>query len=221
MVAMGVSDGWRLNHPWAAVYSFGINRPQLAKPAARLAFGTDIGLLYDATAAIGQLPAGSSVLDVPCGSGVALRGIRPGQGLRYAAADIAPAMLDRTRHTADRLGVADQVLTVEADAGRMPFADGQFDLCVSFTGLHCFPDPYAAVTEIARALRPGGTLRVSWMRTDAGPQYRPHLAIGRLSGLLGPSATTDEVRGWLAATGFVDIDIVTSGALAYTSATRV
>src|SRR5947209_9529333 len=108
---MNVSDAWRLNHPWAAVYSFGINRPPIARPLAWVAFGSDIELLYDATSAIGRLPAGSSVLDVPCGSGVALRGLRPGQGLRYVAADIAPAMLERTRHTAEASGVWDQVET--------------------------------------------------------------------------------------------------------------
>lgn len=219
-VPVNVSDVWRLNHPWAAVYAFGIDRPWLARPAARVAFGTDLGLLYRETAAIGDLPAGSAVLDVPCGSGVALRGIRPGQGLRYVAADIAPAMLDRTRATARRLGVADQVETREADVASMPFADGEFDLCVSFTGLHCFPDPRAAVMDIARVVRPGGQLRASWFRTDAGRRYRPQVAVGRASGLLGPSATTAEVRGWLAESGFGDVDLVTSGAMAYVTAAR-
>ncbi len=217
---MNVSELWRLNHPWAAIYSFGIDRPALARPTARVAFGTDLDLLYEATAAVGDLPAGASVLDIPCGSGVALRGLRPGQGLRYVAADIAPAMLDRTRRTAARFGVEDQVQTVEEDVERMTFADGEFDLVVSFTGLHCFPEPRRAVAEIARVTRRGGALRASWFRTDAGARYRPQIAAGRLSGLLGPSATTAEVRAWLAESGFVDVELVTSGALAYVSARR-
>jgi ubiquinone/menaquinone biosynthesis C-methylase UbiE len=217
---MNVSDMWRLNHPWAAVYSFGINRPRLAKPAARVAFGTDLDLLYEATAAIGALPPGASVLDVPCGSGVALRGLRPVQGLRYVAADISPAMLERTGKTAASLGVADQVEAVEEDVGKMSFPDGEFDLVVSFTGLHCFPDPRKAIAEIARVTRRGGGLRASWFRTDGGARYRPQIALGRMSGLLGPSATTAEVRTWLAESGFVDVELVTSGALAYVSAVR-
>lgn len=217
---MNVSNTWRLNHPWAAVYAFGMNRPWLARPAARLAFGTDLGLLYDATAAIGRLPAGSAVLDVPCGSGVALGGLHPGQGLRYVAADIAPAMLERTTRTAARLGVADQVETSESDVEQLGFGDGEFDLCVSFTGLHCFPDPRAAIVEIARVVKRGGALRASWFRTDAGVRYHPQMAIARRAGLFGPSATTAEVRRWLEESGFVDVDLVTSGAMAYVSASR-
>lgn len=217
---MSVSDVWRLNHPWAAVYSFGIDRPGLARPAARLAFGTELDLLYEATAAIGDLPAGAAVLDVPCGSGVALRGLRRGQDLRYVAADIAPAMLERTRKTAEALGVSGQVQTREEDVESLSFADGEFDLCVSFTGLHCFPGPRRAVAEIARVVKRGGALRASWFRTDGGARYRPQIAMGRMSGLLGPSATTAEVRTWLAESGFTDVELVESGALAYVTATR-
>lgn len=217
---MNVSDVWQRDHPWASIYSFGIDRPALARPVVRLAFGSDIDLLYRATSAIGELPAGSSVLDVPCGGGVALRGLRRGQGLRYVAADIAPAMLARTQRAALRLGVDDQVRTQQADIARLEFADGEFDLCVSFTGLHCFPEPKAAVYEIARVVRPGGSLRASWLHTDSGVLYRPQLMCGRLSGLTGPSASTTDVRGWLADAGFGAIDIVTSGALAYLTAFR-
>jgi ubiquinone/menaquinone biosynthesis C-methylase UbiE len=160
------------------------------------------------------------VLDVPCGSGVALRGLQRGQGLRYVAADIAPAMLDRTRKTAEALGVADQVETREEDVEHMRFEDGEFDLCVSFTGLHCFPSPRKAIAEIARVVKRGGGLRASWFRTDAGARYRPQIMVGRASGLLGPSATTAEVRTWLAESGFLDIELVESGALAYVTATR-
>ncbi len=217
---MNVSDVWRLNHPWATLYSFGVEHPPLAKPFVRTFMGSDFGLLYEATAAIADQPAGAAVLDVPCGSGVALRGLSPGQGVRYVAADIAPAMLDRTRKTAERRGVSDQVETIEADVAALPFADGEFDLVVTFTGLHCFPDPRKAIAEIARVMRPGGALRASWFRTDGGARYRPQIAIGRLSGLLGPSATVAEVRTWLAESGFKDIELVESGALAYASATR-
>ena len=217
---MNVSEVWRSNHPWAAVYSFGIGRRWLARPVTRAVFGSDIDLLYSATDAIGALPAGTSVLDVPCGSGIALRGLRRGQGLRYVAADIAPAMLTRTEATARRLGVLDQVETVHADVGNLQFDDGTFDVCTSFTGLHCFPEPRRAIAEIGRVIRPGGALHASWFRTDGGARYRPQIAVGRAAGLMGPSATTDQVRTWLTESGFTSIDIVRSGALAYLTAMR-
>jgi len=213
-----VSDVWSRNHPWAAVYSFGIDHAAVGVPGARVFFGSDLRLLYDATQAIAELPAGSAVLDVPCGGGVALRGLRPGQQIRYVAADIASGMLERTARAAEARGVRDQVELCEADVAQMSFADGEFDLCVSFTGLHCFPDPRAALLEIGRVVKPGGALRASWFRTDV--QYRPMIAIGRASGLLGPSATVAQVRGWTAEAGFTQIEIVESGALAYLSARR-
>lgn len=217
---MDVSEVWKRNHPWATVYSAGIDRPRIAKPAALLMLGTDIDLLYRATAVIGEMPAGSTILDVPCGQGVALRGLKPGQDVHYVAGDIAPAMLKRTRATAKRRGVDDQVETREVDAQAMEFQDGQFDLVCSFTGLHCFPDPKTAVAEIVRVTKPGGRISLSWMRSDAGLVYLPRFIAAQATGLIGRSATCDEVMQWLRAGGCTDIDLTTSGALAYVTATR-
>lgn len=214
------SELWRLGHPWALVYTFGVDHPPVARALGRLVFGSDLRLLYDAIEATAALPAGSAVLDVPCGSGVGLRGVRPGQGLRYVAADIAPAMIGRTQRAADRLGVGDQVQTRRCDVQSLPFADGEFDACVSFSGLHCFPDPGRAIAELGRVLGSGGELRLSWFATDRGRRYLPLIAAGRLAGVMGPSASTGEVRAWLAEAGLGDIELTTSGALAYLTATR-
>lgn len=215
---MAVSDVWKLNPPWAAIYAFGIDRPWFARPAARAVWGTDIDLLYDSAKTLGDLPEGSSVLDVPTGTGVALQGVRPEQKVRYVAADISTRMLERARKTAAGRGV--EIEAVQADAGALQFADGEFDVVVSFTGLHCFSEPEKAIGEFARVLKPGGGLKLSWLRTDAGVRYLPQLALGRVSGLIGPSVTTGEVRRWLIATGFVDIELEVSGAVAYVTASR-
>ncbi len=214
------SDIWRRNHPWAPTYAFLLNHPALSIPGARVIMGTNLRLLYDAAEAIGELPAGSAVLDMPCGGGIALRGVAPGQGLRYVAADIAPPMLERTRKEAARLGVSDQVETREADIGALPFADGEFDLVVSFTGLHCVPDPHGATLELARVTRPGGQISGSLFLADVPLRRRYFQAIGRASGLVGPSATQDEVVTWLGEAGFAEIEFVRSGDLGYFTGTR-
>ena len=78
-----------------------------------------------------------------------------------------------------RRQVAAQVEPVLADVGALPFADAEFDLVVSFTGLHCFPDPHRAVREMGRVLQPGGVLTGSALLNDtgralrAGPSDRP------------------------------------------------
>jgi SAM-dependent methyltransferase len=207
--------GWSEDPLWATFYDWTVEHPQAGGPLWRAGIGSDLQKLYAAASEIGRQPAGSSVLDVPTGGGVALRGLRPGQGVRYVAADIAQTMLDRTMVGARARHVAAQVEPVVADVGELPFADGEFDLVVSFTGLHCFPDPHRAVLEMGRVLRPGGVLTGSALLEDTGLRYLPVRVGGRIAGLLGPGATTTDVRSWLAEAGLGEITLDLSGAIGY------
>lgn len=207
--------GWSEDPLWASFYDWSVEHPQVGGAIWKLGIGSDLGLLYAAAAEIGRQPTGSAVLDVPCGGGVALRGLRPGQGVRYVAADIAQTMLDRTLGAARERGLADQVEPQLADVGDLPFGDGEFDLVVSFTGLHCFPDPHLAVREMGRVTHAGGVITGSALLNDTGLRTVPIRRIGKLAGLLGPSATRAEVRDWLAQAGFVDVTLRMSGAIGY------
>jgi ubiquinone/menaquinone biosynthesis C-methylase UbiE len=182
--------------------------------------GSDLALLHHAAAEIGTLPAGSRVLDVPTGSGVALRGLRPGQGLVVVAADISATMLGRASATARRLGVADQVTPAIADVGELPFDDATFDLVSSFTGLHCFPEPRRAIDEMVRVLAPGGAVTGSSLFTDTGPRYEPLRRIGARAGILGPMCTSRDASRWLREAGCDAVDMRLHGALGYFRATR-
>lgn len=212
--------GWSEDPLWASFYDWSVEHPRVGAAIWKAGIGSDLSLLYAAAAEIGRQQAGSAVLDVPCGGGVALRGLRPGQDIRYVAADIAQSMLDRTLEAARERGVADQVEPRLADVGALPFADGEFDLVVSFTGLHCFPDPHLAVREMGRVTHAGGVLTGSALLNTpplsaGGLRTVPIRRIGRLAGLLGPSATEDEVRTWLADAGFTDITLRMSGSMGY------
>ena len=131
------------------------------------------------------------------------------------AADISVAMLARTLRTAADLGV--EVELLEADVADLPMGDRSVDVVLSLTGLHCFPDPEAAIRELARVSR--DRIELSWLRADAGLRYRPILIAGRAGGLVGRSATADDVGLWLAECGF-DAEIRIEGAFAYASARR-
>ncbi len=221
MRLFGGSPGssWQTDHPWAAVYDFVVEHERVGHGLARVGMGTDFGLLLTAAEEVGHLPDGAAVLDVPCGGGVALRGLRQDQDVRYVAADISPAMLARTRRAAERRGLG-QVELVEADVGALPFADATFDLCVSFTGLHCFPDPQRALAELGRCTRPGGAVTGSAFLEDAGLRYLPMRIGGRSMGLLGPGITLPELRRGLAGAGFEGLVVRRSGGLTYFHAER-
>lgn len=211
---------WERDPAWATIYDWTVEHPRVGGAIWKFGLGSDLGDLHRATEEVGELPAGSSVLDIPCGGGVALRGLKPGQGVRYVAADIAPAMLDRTRGAAQERGVDDQVEPVVADVHELQFDDGAFDLVLSFTGLHCFPRPREAVLELGRVTRPGGTLSGSTIVRRWSPRTVPLTVVGRMSGLMGPGVTAAELPVWLDEAGFTNVTIRRSGPMSYFRGTR-
>jgi len=106
-------------------------------------------------------------------------------------------MLRRARAEAQRRAL-DQIEFIAADDEALPFDDASFDVCVSYTGLHCFPDPAAAVSEIARVLRPGGVVCGSMVVRRAGLRQDAFVRLYEVAGVFGPSGTpTSWHRGWL------------------------
>lgn len=207
--------GWSDDPLWATFYDWTVEHPRAGGAVWKVGINSDLRRLYRAADEIGRQPAGARILDIPCGGGVALRGLRPGQGVEYVAADIAQTMLDRTMRVAEERRVADQVVPRVADVGDLPFDDASFDLVVSFTGLHCFPDPGRAVVEMARVLRPGGVLTGSALLNDTGLRFEPLRQVGRVAGLLGPGCSGADLEVWFADEGIADVVIERSGAIAY------
>lgn len=94
------------------------------------------------------------VLEVGAGTGRNLAWYPP--GVRLTGIDISPGMLDIARQRRDAAGL-DADLRV-GDAQRMEFSDHCFDTVLATLSLCSIPDDAAAVTEMARVLRPGGRL---------------------------------------------------------------
>lgn len=80
--------------------------------------------------------------------------------LRILGADFSHAMLERAASKSNSARADGRQTAslhwVEADALRLPFPDGQFDLVTSAFGFRNLADYDAGLREIVRMLRPGG-----------------------------------------------------------------
>jgi ubiquinone/menaquinone biosynthesis C-methylase UbiE len=76
-------------------------------------------------------------------------------GNRMTALDLSQEHLKQTTRHLELEGLT--TTPVYGDAEKMPFEDESFDLVYAFGVIHHTPDTEAAVAEIYRVLRPGGT----------------------------------------------------------------
>jgi SAM-dependent methyltransferase len=203
--------------PFGAVYDFYIQREPLARLIARLVWHSDVRPFYASMTVISAMPDASTIVDAPCGSGVALRALREGQRVRYLGYDLSPEMLRRAGRRARKLGL-NQVELAEADAESLPLDGASVDLFLSYFGLHCLPDPAAAVREAARCLRPGGRLVGSTIVCGTRPLDRLRVRPG--AGAYGPVGTAADLREWLASAGLERMTLDVRGVFAYFEAYR-
>lgn len=114
------------------------------------------------------IPAARRVLDVGCGSGAVTSDLQAHTAGTVVAVDADAGMVARSR---ERLGPLVPVL--RADGRRLPFPDGHFDAAVCNLVLLWSPDPAAVVREMARVVRPGGTVLCSMEPDYGGKVHHP------------------------------------------------
>ena len=68
-------ERWRTGWLEATVYDSVMERERLAGVHGRLIWGTDTSAFYRDIARLAEAPDGTVILDVPCGGGVAFRGL--------------------------------------------------------------------------------------------------------------------------------------------------
>ena len=151
-----------------------------------------------------DVPQGGVVLDVGAGPGsiTATLGHAAGPDGLALGVDVSEPMLAR----AVRAAAGPQVGFLRADAQRLPFRDQSFDVAVSIAVFQLIPDPAAALSEIARVLKPGGRLAVMI------PTLRPPVDVWRALPTGGAHVFgEDEVGDLVESHGFTSVRVKSVG----------
>lgn len=97
---------------------------------------------------------GQRLLEVGCGLGTDLIQFAR-HGAKVTGLDLTPRHLELAQRRFEVFGMPGEFVLGDAEA--LPFADGSFDAAYSFGVLHHTPGTQAAIDEIHRVLRPGGS----------------------------------------------------------------
>lgn len=124
--------------------------------------------LLDAMAACGAFRAEDTLLDVACGPGIVscyfTQLVRHVTGL-----DVVPAMLDRARRLQAERGVPNVTWELGSSTD-LPFTAASFEGAVTRFSFHHFLEPAAALREMKRVAKPGGTIVVCDVAPDPETQ---------------------------------------------------
>nr|BFE84740.1 hypothetical protein GCM10020093_073410 [Planobispora longispora] len=136
---------------------------------------------------------------------------------RLIAMDMGLPMLTVLR------GRLPEVPAVRASALRLPFEDASFAAVNCWNALQAFPDDAAAaIAEMGRVLRPGGTLTMMTFLFDSDPIARhfqaSHFFPSRVEGML--LFEREELHRWLADAGLKVRDMSGPGTFVFITAER-
>lgn len=102
------------------------------------------------------VPRGSSlrILEAGCGTGLVMERVRSRGSTNIVGVDLSAGMLAIAREQGSRVA--------QASVTALPFPDASFDVAYSFKVLAHVPDIEAALAEMARVVRPGGSVVVEF-----------------------------------------------------------
>jgi demethylmenaquinone methyltransferase/2-methoxy-6-polyprenyl-1,4-benzoquinol methylase len=126
--------------------------PRYDRYASLLSFGQDPRWRRFLVSRIDAGP-GDRVLDVATGTGMVARELVRQKGCAVVGVDQSEGMLETARQR-----VNGGVELVQGSAEQLPFEDGEFDALTFTYLLRYVEDPAVTIRELARVVRPGGTI---------------------------------------------------------------
>ena len=105
-----------------------------------------------------EIPEGSAILDIGCGTGRALLILGKRRPALLAGIDISPRAVDVAR---DRLSGHNVDLRVGDAETALPWPDETFDVATMTAAIHHFPHPERVVGHAFRVLKPDGRLIIA------------------------------------------------------------
>jgi len=186
----------RLYNRWI----WGIDRARYDQVIDRALAAAGGGLLLDAG-------AGSALFSAPAYAR------RP--DTRAVLLDLSLGMLQRADA---RLPAGLPVELVQGDLYALPFADAAFDAALHFGIPHVLPEIEPVFHEIARAVRPGGTIHVASLVKSGRPAGDAFLRLLQAAGEVAPARTAAELEQALSPLGKVELE--TAGSWAFAVLTR-
>ena len=135
------------------------------------------------------------VLDVATGTGLVAAELVRRYGCAVVGLDQSEAMLSRARRRLAREAVlVDRVVLVRGKAETLPFADRAFDAVTSGYLFRYVDDPASTIRELARVVKPGGTVASLDFGVPAWPPARGMWTLYTRYGL--PALGRLASRGW-------------------------
>jgi demethylmenaquinone methyltransferase/2-methoxy-6-polyprenyl-1,4-benzoquinol methylase len=122
-----------------------------------------------------------TVLDVATGTAAVAIELTRRTGCRVVGLDQSSEMLATARRRLDAARLANRIELVEGSAERLPFGDASFDALTFTYLLRYVEDPAATMRELARVVRPDGTiamLEFGLPRGLARPAWELYVRVG-------------------------------------------
>jgi ubiquinone/menaquinone biosynthesis C-methylase UbiE len=109
-----------------------------------------------------QVDAAHAVLDLGCGTGIVAREVAARAGFtgHIIGIDLSDSLVEMARHLAAEEGVGDRITLITGDIHGLNVPGDSFDAVIAHSLLSHIADPLAALQEIARVVKRGGTVGI-------------------------------------------------------------